>query len=235
MDARKAESRRGRRLALTPELVARVHRVGPDLGPIPDRIPMTDADYEALAGRLLNELGDRPFWLFAAGSLIWKPEFEFEERVPATLHGWHRSFCFRITRWRGTPEQPGLMMGIDRGGTCQGVAFRLPDTSTHERLLRLLRREITYKPPANEPGWHWVRQGQSRFRALAFTASRSHPSYNHGIPKEEVAKILARAAGHWGSCAEYLYNTVNHLDEYGIRDRNLWHLQQLVAEEIGKL
>jgi cation transport protein ChaC len=221
-------------MALTPELVARVHRVGPDLGPLPGRIPMTNGDYEALAGSLVTELGEEPAWVFAAGSLIWKPEFEFVERRPATLHGWHRSFCFKIVRWRGTPEFPGLMMAIDRGGSCRGVAFRLPPDDTRGRLHRLLRREITYKPPANEPGWHWVASGGERFRALAFTACRTNPAYHPRFPEEEVARVLAQAAGHWGSGAEYLYNTVSHLEQFGIRDRNLWRLQALVAKEIEK-
>jgi cation transport protein ChaC len=222
-------------MALTAELVAKVHRVTPDHGPLPDRVPMTDADYEELAQRLLDELSGGPVWLFAAGSLIWKPEFAFVERRPATLPGWHRAYCFRITRWRGTPDLPGLMMGIDRGGTCKGVAFRLPPQDPHGQLDRLLRREISYKPAANEPGWHWVRSGEERFRALAFTACRTNPSYDHKIPEGEIVRTLARAAGHWGSCAEYLFNTVRHLDEFGIRDRNLWRLQKLVAEEISRI
>jgi cation transport protein ChaC len=235
MDARQAESRRGRRLALTAEHVARVHRVGDDLGPIPGRVAMTDADYDRLATTLLAELGDAPFWVFAAGSLIWKPDFAHVAQRPATLHGWHRSFCLRITRWRGTPEFPGLMMGIDRGGSCRGAAFLLPPGDRHEQMQRLLRREISYTPAANAPGWHMVRSGGERFKALAFTASKRHPAYCHGIPEAEVAYILARAFGHWGSGAEYLYNTVSHLDAMGIRDRNLWRLQRRVAEEIEKL
>ena len=69
----------------------------------------------------------RPLWLFAYGSLIWKPEIEHVEERIATVRGWHRSFCLKLTRWRGTQEQPGLMMGLDRGGACKGLAFRLPD------------------------------------------------------------------------------------------------------------
>jgi cation transport protein ChaC len=195
---------------------------------------MTDRDYAELAEQLLKALGHQPLWLFASGSLIWKPEFDYVERRPAVLPGWHRAYCLEITRWRGTPEQPGLMMGIDRGGTCRGVAFRLPPDHPEEQLVRLLRREISYKPPANRPGWHRVKSGGEDFRALAFTVCRKSPSYTRQIAEAEIASMIARAAGHWGSCAEYLFNTVSHLEEMGIRDRNLWRLQKLVAEEIAK-
>ncbi len=222
-------------MALTPELVARVHRVAPDPGPAADRALMTDGDYEGLAQQLADTLGNAPAWLFASGSLIWKPDFDFVDHTPATLPGWHRSFCLRITRWRGTPEMPGLMMAIDRGGSCRGIAYRLPPENIAGQIVRLLRREITYKPPGNEPRWHSVIGNSGRLRALAFTASRTNPAYSPRIPEDEVVRTLARAAGHWGSGAEYLFNTVNHLDEFGIRDRNLWRLQKLVAEEITKL
>jgi glutathione-specific gamma-glutamylcyclotransferase len=89
--------------------------------------------------------------LFAYGSLIWKPEIEHVEERAGSVRGWHRSFCLRQTRWRGTKEQPGLMMALDRGGQCRGVLYRLPDTDLEGQLGKLFRREFTLKPPNNIP------------------------------------------------------------------------------------
>jgi cation transport protein ChaC len=151
----------------------------------------------------------------------------------ATAIGWHRSFCMELTAWRGTPEQPGLMMALDRGGRCDGVAFRLPDETRLDDLIKMVRREIIFQEDLDMVRWVDVRTETGKLRALVFWAG---PKHGNGIslklPLERVAFVLARACGYAGSCAEYLYNTVSHLEALGIRDRNLWRLQQLVAEEI---
>jgi cation transport protein ChaC len=236
-------------LVLTPELVARVARIEPDPGPQPGSIPLTDEDYRSMVAELLAERPPGPFWLFAYGSLIWKPEIEHEEEQIATAPGWHRAFCLRLTRWRGTRERPGLMMALDRGGSCNGVLLRLPDDDLHLRLDKLLRREMSVKwtehdgraiRPArlalgtgNLARWIKVRSNGNIVPALAFVANPKGQVYAGKLASEEVARILAAAAGHWGSCAEYLYNTVLHLDARGIRDKGLWRLQALVAAEIA--
>src|SRR5689334_21810735 len=130
-------------LALTAELVGRVAREISDPGPVPDVTYHSAADYDAAVGSLLTEYRPPQFWVFAYGSLIWKPAFEFAESRRAVVRGWHRSFCLRQTRWRGTPEQPGLMMALDRGGSCTGVAYRLPPDGVEAQLHQLLRREMT--------------------------------------------------------------------------------------------
>ncbi len=219
-------------MALTAELVAKVHRIEADEGPRPERAQMNDADYRQHTEQLLSELGEAPLRVFAYGSLIWKPEFEFVQQAPARLEGWHRSFCMKIERWRGTRAQPGLMMALDRGGLCEGIAYELPHGHYVEQVERLLRREMTNKPPTNNPMVLQVAMAGQIIPAIAFTASSAGPSYQGKLPLPEVAKILARAAGHWGTGAEYLYNTVNHLQQLGIHDENLWELQKLVAAEI---
>src|SRR3712207_120732 len=138
----------------------------------------------------------------------------------------------RIERFRGTKDQPGLMMSLDRGGQCQGVVFKLPPGDLEEQLKKLVRREITVKPPNNIPRWIAVETDQGLVRALAFVMNRQSRFYTGKLPPEEVADVLAKACGHWGFGAEYLHNTVAHLEEYGVRDRNLWRLQALVAERI---
>src|SRR5215207_2102763 len=106
-------------MALTPDLVARVHRDIEDPGPEPALNYHTDEDYGALVAGLMRSRPATPhMWLFAYGSLIWKPEIEHVESRQGTARGWHRAFCFRVTRFRGTKEQPGLMMSLDRGGQC---------------------------------------------------------------------------------------------------------------------
>jgi glutathione-specific gamma-glutamylcyclotransferase len=225
---------RPRTMRLTAELVARVHRVEADEGPHPHLAQMDDGDYRELAAALVAGLDGGPLRVFAYGSLIWKPEFDFNHHVLATLPGWHRSFCMKIERWRGTRRTPGLMMALDRGGSCKGVVYELPIGDEQAQMEKLLRREMTNKPPTNVPRWMTVTHDGGRFRALAFIAARTAYSYLGRRPPDEVAKILARAAGHWGSCAEYLFNTVSHLEELGIHDRGLWRLQQLVAAEIER-
>ena len=221
-------------LLLTPELVARAHRVVIDHGPPADRERMRDADYDALAEDLLRraEPGE-DIWLFASGSLIWNPACPSVEQRPAEVPGWHRSFCLRLVWYRGTPEWPGLMMGLDRGGLCRGVAYRIPRAEAWEALGKVLRREITVKPAANQPRWLPARVAGARRPAIGFVVNRQIPAYVGRLPAEQAAELIATGCGHVGSCAEYLLNTVVKLQEHGIRDRNLWHLQALVAQRLA--
>jgi cation transport protein ChaC len=222
-------------MELTAELVALVERTEPDPGPTPGRPDPTAADLDATASALLAARPDGPLWLFAYGSLIWKPELEHLETRQALAHGWHRRFCMRLTRWRGTREVPGLIMALDRGGSCAGLAYRLSDADPHGQLVRLLTRETDSRRPTNVPRWMRLRTPNGPLQALAFVASPQGDNYAGRLPHAVVARTLARAAGHWGSGAQYLYNTVSQLEAHGIRDRNLWALQARVAEEIRAL
>lgn len=227
--------RKNHSLLLTPELVALCERNVADSGPDPRFIQLTDAEVSAKAAELDAECGDAPFWLFAYGSLIWKPEFEAAEMRRATAHGWHRSFSMELPRWRGSPEQPGQMMVIERGGTCHGVAFRLPGENRPSQIFKMLYREAEYQGDLDNMRWLNAETGEGRIRALAFWAAPTPGFPFLKLPPEETAKRIARACGHLGSNAAYLYNTVAKLEEFGIHDRNLWHLQELVAEEIRRM
>ncbi len=220
---------------LTAELVALVERTEPDPGPLPGSREPTEAELRSVAAELLAARPDGPLWLFAYGSLIWKPELDHLDARPARAHGWHRRFCMKLTRWRGTHENPGLMMALDRGGSCAGIAYRLPKVDEMGQLLKLLARETDDANPTNVPRWLDVATPAGPLRALGFVASPRGANYAGRLPHRLVARTLARAAGHWGSGAQYLYNTVSRLDEHGIRDRNLWSLQALVAAEIRTL
>lgn len=221
-----------RPMALTADLVARVERVEPDPGPEPGTSEHTDAEFDGLVEQLLSEYRPEALWVFAYGSLIWNPEFTHVEQRPATAPGWHRSFCLKLTRWRGTRDLPALMLALDRGGSCNGIVYRLLAEDHFGQLGQLMRREIDANPPTNVPYWINVRTKDGPLRALAFVAAPDGRAYAGRLPLEQVAHTLAHAAGHWGSSAQYLFRTVSKLEESGIRDRNLWRIQDLVAQQI---
>jgi glutathione-specific gamma-glutamylcyclotransferase len=221
-----------RQMTLTAELVARAARVVEDLGPSPGAVYMTDEDYDLAIQRMLADAPAGDVWLFGYGSLLWKPACEVAESRRGTVRGWHRAFCIRLARFRGTRDRPGLMMGLDRGGQCRGMVFRLPADQVEASLGKLFRREIVVKPGSNVPRWLTAETDDGTIRAIGFVVDRQSPHYAGRLTLEQAAGILATAAGHWGSGAEYLRETVVHLEELGIRDHNLWRLQELVAERI---
>ena len=203
-----------RQMRLTAELVAQVPPLAGEPGPMPEGLVRpTDADYEAVVQRIL---ADRPasgeVWIFAYGSLIWNPAFaSVEERIGTAL-GWHRAFCLGWTRiFRASPDRPGLMLALDRGGACKGVAYRLPSDAVEENLGKLVRREMPLKPSPLPARWVSVRMAYGAIRAIAFTIDRNSGRYVGGLSADEIADALAIAVGERGSMAEYLYNTVKHL------------------------
>ncbi len=220
-----------RALSLTAAHIARVHRVVPDTGPPEGSVLHSDADYGAWVDRMVATAPSGPVRLFAFGSLIWKPEIAHAGECPATAHGWHRSFCLRMIRFRATPDCPGLMMALDHGGTCKGVLYDLPDEDRTAQFDRLFRREFTFKPINNMPRWISVRTPDGPATALAFVMNRASPAYIR-LSLDDQAEMLARACGNWGTGAEYLMNTVAHLESRGIHDRTLWALQARVAARI---
>jgi cation transport protein ChaC len=225
---------KSRNLSLTAELVARVHREIADPGLPTDMPLLLDADYDVLADNLLAQHGPaEDLHIFAVGSLIWKPACAVENPSRARLRGWRRTFCLHLTRFRGTVEFPGLMMALDRGGSCVGVLQRIPAQQARDGLGALLRREMLIRPPGNWPRWVTVEAADGRHRAIAFTANRECAYYRPERSITETADVLARAVGHWGSGADYLLQTVSHLEQLGIRDSYLWRLQHMVAERIA--
>jgi glutathione-specific gamma-glutamylcyclotransferase len=224
-----------RQMDLTEELVALCHRDEVATPYDPRMELLTDEDFSLMAQRLADSRQGEDLWLFAYGSLIWKPEFETVEKRRATAFGWHRSFCIQLNSWRGTPAQPGLMMALERGGRCDGVVYRLPHGDIEKQIERLLRREMTYRQNASAVRWLPVATAEGPVRALGFWVGPTGERISSKLPLPAVAAILARACGHLGSGAEYLHKTVLHLEEFGIHDRNLWTLQKLVAEEVRML
>lgn len=232
--AERAGARRLKRMALTPDLVARTVREMPDLGPEEGWTALSEEELDALAADWTAQSGTDPLWVFAYGSLIWKPDFDAIGHQRATAYGWHRSFCMTMRRWRGSPETPGLMMALERGGRCDGVIYRMPDDDRFAQVRRMLRREVRFHQNVSMVRWIKVHAEEGPLRVLVFWAGPTGPRIQSRLPLEEVAPILARACGPVGSCAEYLFNTVSHLEAFGIHDRNLWRLQALVAAEINR-
>jgi glutathione-specific gamma-glutamylcyclotransferase len=225
----------GRVMALGPAHLAKVAREVPRVEYASNLTRITDDEMIVIAERLAKQVDGGPFWLFAYGSLIWKPDFEYVEARRGLVHGWRRSFCLPIRNWRATPEQPGLMLALQQGGACSGIAYRMPEDDPHGRMLRLLKREIASHEGLRGVRWVTVRAPEGAVRALVFyCAPKDGPAVERLTPDEQ-ARRLAQAVGHVGSCAEYLYNTVSHLEALGIRDRYLWDLQARVAAEIDRL
>jgi cation transport protein ChaC len=225
-----------RQLHLTDAHVARTERPADRSPDRADLTPLSESDFQDAAHRLLVGVGDGPFWLFAYGSLIWNPAFDHLEQRIATVHGWRRSFCLHMTNWRATRDQPGLMLALDRGGSCRGVVYRLPDEDRLAQMVRLLKRETSYHEDLSWVRFITVRAGGEVLKALVFYAAPAQPDDDLvRLSEAEQVWRLARACGFKGSCAAYLLNTVRHLEEIGIHDRYLWRMQQMVAEEIDAM
>jgi len=222
-------------MRLTEAHLARVAREIADPGhpAIAGYRPATEADYDAQVGEILANAPPGDFWVFAYGSLIWNPAFDFVEKRPAVAAGWHRAFCLGWDRrFRGNANQPGLMLALDRGGVCKGVVYRLPPDALEANLHRLFRREMSMVPSAFPARFIRVATEAGALRALSFAINRRSGRYINGLSNEAIADVLASAVGFRGSMAEYLFSTVKHLEDLGIHDRHLWQLQELVAERI---
>ncbi len=185
-------------------------------------------DDEALSRSLTATLAAKPkgagWWVFGYGSLLWNPLFPVAEARPATLHGLHRRFCLRSLASRGTRERPGLVLGLERGGACRGVAFRLPSALALDELHLLWRREMVVG--SYRPVWVRVRAGERALTALAFAVRRDHPQYA-ALSMDEQADTIAHACGAFGSSCEYLTKTRSALAEHGIVDA---YLERLAAD-----
>jgi glutathione-specific gamma-glutamylcyclotransferase len=157
---------------------------------------------------------------------MWNPAFHFDEWRVGTVFGFHRRFCLWSTLGRGSPENPGLMLGLDRGGCCQGIALRIHADAVESETDILWRREMVRG--AYLPRWVRVHTGQGVVRALTFTINHSHDSYAGVQPEQRVVECIATASDRLGACAEYLVNTVGHMRQLGIEDRNMVKLLALV-------
>lgn len=169
-------------------------------------------------------------WLFAYGSLLWNPTFEHVETRLARVSGWHRRFCLWTRLGRGTPEQPGLMLGLERGGSCGGVAYRVAASAIECELDLVWRREMV--TGAYRPTWLRARTADGPVDAIAFTIEHGHKRYAGKLPEATVAAILAHACGPLGTGSDYLHRTAVTLAGLGIPDRRLDRLCDLVDAQL---
>ena len=185
----------------------------------------------ALLRRTLNQWrGQEPagdLWLFAYGSLIWRPDFEVAQALPARVSGFHRCLKMRSRTNRGTPLQPGLVLALVSGGSCRGLLYRVPQAQAQAVLERLWEREMP--SGVYEPRWLRCQTTDGVQRALAFTLSRQSPSWTGDLSEAELLHVLRHARGRYGSTLEYLLRTVQGLREHGIRDGELERQCQLAA------
>jgi cation transport protein ChaC len=164
-------------------------------------------------------------WIFGYGSLMWNPGFPFAEARHARLDGYHRAFCVYSIHYRGSPRRPGLVLGLDRGGSCDGMAFRLDPATAAATLAYVRRRELIYSvyreslvplslvgsPGSNSPP----------VLALAYIAERAHPAYAGRVPLARQVELIRGAVGTAGTNLDYVANTLAHLASLGIEERRL--------------
>jgi cation transport protein ChaC len=172
-------------------------------------------------------------WIFAYGSLMWNPALEFTESFPCSVQGWHRSFCFWTPLGRGTPELPGLMLALESGGDCEGIAYRLAPNQVESELAILWNREMlagVYKPQ-----WVPTRLRDGRLvTAVTFVIDTEHCQYCGDLPMDKKAHHLAFAEGRRGASRDYLANTAAHARALGIHDPYIEDLMARVAHLRGE-
>ena len=168
------------------------------------------------------------FWVFGYGSLMWRPGFDYIDASKARLHGFHRALCVRSFVHRGTPDSPGLVLGLDKGGSCLGIAFQIEPGLRSEVMAYLRARELVnnvYKERLAPVRLHDGR----RVSAVAYVVDRDHIQYAGALSAGDAAQAVRGSVGQSGRNEEYVVNTVNHLRQLHIRD----HWLEKVAGAIG--
>ena len=175
--------------------------------------------------------GDGSIWVFGYGSLMWRPDFAYVEAAPALLRGYHRAFCIYSVHYRGTRARPGLILGLDRGGSCRGRAFRVAAPDAAGVIDYLDSRELVTNVyiRRNLP----IVVGGARILALAYVADPTHAQYAGTLPPEQAARVILGGRGISGDNPDYLRNVVAHLDDLGISDGPSHRLLRLVEEANG--
>ena len=179
--------------------------------------------------QFLERLPHGDLWVFGYGSLMWSPGFRPSAKSAALVRGYHRALCILSNRYRGTPEKPGLVMGLCRGGSCWGMALRVPAARVRQVLTMLWKREMlnrVYKPtliPA-------VVESGRRIHALAFVADTTHRQFVRELDLHGRARLVAQGIGQRGRCVDYIRNTLEHMLALGVNDP---HLARVLDAAVG--
>lgn len=163
---------------------------------------------------------DGDLWVFGYGSLIWRPGFEYIESALAYVQGYHRSLCIFSHVHRGTPERPGLVLGLDHGGSCRGVVFRVAAARREATLAYLRERELVTSVYIEKTLNVQLADGGVA-KALAYVVDRAHPQYAGRLPLDEIVRLVAGARGIFGDNTDYVRNTYEHLLRLDIHDEEL--------------
>ena len=172
-------------------------------------------------------------WVFAYGSLMWSPDFTFAERKAGRVHGYHRSLCILSNRYRGTPDKPGLVMGLCPGGSCRGMAFRVQASQAKEVLNTLWKREMlnkVYTPKFVPVSLVGGQRGAQRVHALAFIADTKHRQFVDELDVDGRARLVAQGIGQRGRCVDYIRNTLDHMRELGVHDPHLTRILETAMD-----
>jgi cation transport protein ChaC len=174
-------------------------------------------------------------WIFGYGSLMWRPGFEFEEAVPARVDGWRRGFFIYSTHHRGTHARPGLVLALDRGGACSGLAFRVGADRVGSTLAYLRAREQINGVYREQPLPARLEDGSGRrVEAIAYVAERRHPSYAGRLPLAKQVRLIRAASGISGANLHYLVSTVHQLEALGLREPELCRLLALAGPHLAR-
>ncbi len=172
-------------------------------------------------------------WVFGYGSLMWRPGFSYAERRIAMVRGYHRALCVYSYVHRGTPEKPGLVLGLDRGGSCKGIAFRVPQADSAATIAYLRGREqvtLVYRELYLRAG---LDDGRA-IEALSYAVDRKHVQYAGRLEKDELERLVLQGQGLSGANPDYVRNTQAHLAELGIVDTTLEWLAARLAASGGR-
>ena len=203
----------------------------PESPGVPLRPLSDEARRRSLADTLAAGPGAGPVWLFAYGSLMWSPCFGFDAQITATLEGYRRAFNFWSVVARGTPEAPGLGLGLEPGGACRGILYRLSESRRESDLEAIWAREML--SDVYMPRWLPVATPDGARMALCFVTNPAHDFYTGMQEQDTAARLIARATGTKGRCRDYLAETVAALARHGLADPELNELLALVDRAIS--
>jgi cation transport protein ChaC len=179
-----------------------------------------------------TELSNDDLWVFGYGSLMWRPGFEFVEQVPARLIGEHRALCVYSFDHRGTPEKPGLVLGLDRGGACRGIAFRVAAGRRTDTVDYLRGREQTTHVYREVMRSVWLEnEARQRVSALAYVVDRGHVQYAGRLSLAEQLHYVRQGHGRSGNNRDYVLSTVKSIEAQGFRDPPLHQLALMLHDE----